>query len=83
MVTDFLNWPDLQPKIAAAVQAGGVDIVELWPGWNYLYKDNLVDLTEEAEEFGQRGGGYETYVLNSARWTGGIWGSLTVSIIIP
>ena len=29
MATDFLNWPDLQPKIAAAVQAGGVDIVEL------------------------------------------------------
>ena len=22
VVTDFLNWPDLQPKIAAAVQAG-------------------------------------------------------------
>ncbi len=26
---DFLNWPDLQPKIAAGVQAGGIDIVEL------------------------------------------------------
>ena len=26
---DFLNWPDLQPKIAAAIQGGGVDIVEL------------------------------------------------------
>jgi len=31
---DFLNWPDLQPKISAAIQAGGYDIVELWPGWN-------------------------------------------------
>jgi multiple sugar transport system substrate-binding protein len=63
---DFLNWPDLQPKIAAAIQAGGVDIVELWPGWNYLYKDNLVDVTDIAEEFGKRGGGYEEYVKNSA-----------------
>jgi multiple sugar transport system substrate-binding protein len=63
---DFLNWPDLQPKIAAAIQGGGVDIVELWPSWNHLYKNNLVDMTPEAEEFGKRGGGYEKYVLNSA-----------------
>jgi multiple sugar transport system substrate-binding protein len=66
MNADFLNWPDLQPKIAASIQGGGVDIVELWPGWNYLYKDNLVDMTAEAEEFGKRGGGFEKYVLNSA-----------------
>lgn len=63
---DFLNWPDLQPKIAAAIQAGGVDIVELWPSWNHLYKDNLVDLTDDAEAFAKRGGGFEKYVLNSA-----------------
>ncbi len=71
---DFLNWPDLQPKIAAAIQAGGVDIVELWPSWNYLYRNNLVDLTKEAEEFGKRGGGYEEYVKLSGpvsgRWLG-------------
>jgi multiple sugar transport system substrate-binding protein len=48
---DFLNWPDLQPKIAAAIQAGGVDIVELWPSWNHLYKDSLLDMTEDAEAF--------------------------------
>ncbi|MEK6716265.1 MAG: twin-arginine translocation signal domain-containing protein, partial [candidate division NC10 bacterium] len=62
---DFLNWPDLQPKIGAAIQAGGLDIVELWPSWNHLYKDSLVDMTKEAEEFGKRGGGFEKYVLNS------------------
>ncbi len=67
MTTDFLNWPDLQPKIGAAVQAGGLDLVELWPSWNYLYKDSLIDLTELAEEVGMKGGGYEPYVLNSAR----------------
>jgi multiple sugar transport system substrate-binding protein len=71
---DFLNWPDLQPKIAAAIQAGGVDIVELWPSWNYLYRNNLVDLTKEAEEFGKRGGGFEEYVKLSGpvrgRWLG-------------
>ncbi len=70
VATDFLNWPDLQPKIGAAVQAGGVDILELWPSWNFLYRDNLVDMTEEAEEFGRRGGGFEAYVLNSAKVEG-------------
>ena len=56
MSADFLNWPDLQPKIAAAIQAGGVDIVELWPSWNYLYQNSLVDMTPEAEEFGKQMG---------------------------
>ena len=74
MVADFLNWPDLQPKVSAAVRAGGYDIVDLWRTWNYLYKDHLVDLTEEAEEVGKRGGGYEPYVIHSGkvgdRWLG-------------
>jgi multiple sugar transport system substrate-binding protein len=65
VTTDFLNWPDLQPKIAAAIQAGGVDIVELWPIWNFLYRNNLLDVTDLAEEVGRRGGGYEAFVLNS------------------
>ena len=65
VVTDFLNWPDLQPKIAAAVQAGGMDILEFWPGWSHLYKANLLDLTDMAEEVGRRGGGFEPFVLNS------------------
>lgn len=69
---DFLNWPDLQPKIAAAVQAGGVDIIDLWPGWNFLYQKNLVDLSKEAEEFGKRNGGFEPYVLTSGK-VGGKW----------
>lgn len=72
MTVDFLNWPDLQPKIAAAVQAGGVDLVDLWPGWNFLYQKNLVDLGKEAEEFGKRNGGFEPYVLNSGK-VGGRW----------
>ncbi|MGD0267090.1 MAG: extracellular solute-binding protein [Candidatus Methylomirabilota bacterium] len=69
---DFLNWPDLQPKIAAAVQAGGVDVCDLWPTWNFLYRNSLVDLTREAEEFGKRGGGFEDYVLKSGK-VGGRW----------
>jgi len=71
---DFLNWPDLQPKIAASVQAGGYDIVELWPGWNYLYADNLVEVGDIAEEFARKNAGFEKFVLNSGkvdgRWLG-------------
>ena len=67
---DFLNWPDLQPKIGAALQAGGLDVVELWPIQNHLYANNLVDMTDEAEEVGARGGGFEEYVLNSASVNG-------------
>ncbi|MFH1083606.1 MAG: extracellular solute-binding protein [Pseudomonadota bacterium] len=67
VAADFLNWPDLQPKIGAAVQAGGIDIVELFPSWNFLYRDSLVDLTKEAEEVGRRGEGFEAFVLNSAK----------------
>jgi multiple sugar transport system substrate-binding protein len=74
VATDFLNWPDLQPKIGAAVQAGGVDIVELWPSWNHLYKNSLVDMTPEAEAVGKRGGGFEPYVLNSAKVDGRYYG---------
>jgi multiple sugar transport system substrate-binding protein len=70
VTTDFLNWPDLQPKIAAAIEAGGVDIVELWPSWNWLYRHSLVDLTDMAEAIGERNGGYEPYVLNSAKVEG-------------
>lgn len=77
MAVDFLNSPDLQPKMAAAVYAGGLDIVNLQPAWNYLYKDSLVDLSTEAEEFGRRGGGYEPYVLHSGK-VGDRWLSLPV-----
>ena len=63
---DFLNWPDLQPKIAAAVQAGGLDVVELWPGWQWLYQDQLLDMSAEAKVVADAGGGFEDYVLNSS-----------------
>ena len=55
VVTDFLSWAHVQPKISAAIHAGGVDVAELWTSANYVYKDSLVDLTEEAEEVGRRG----------------------------
>jgi multiple sugar transport system substrate-binding protein len=64
---DFLNWPDLQPKISAAIQAGGYDIVELWPAWNYLYADNLVDVTDMADTYARAGGGLESFAAQDAK----------------
>ena len=84
VVTDFLSWANVQPKISAAIHAGGVDVAELWPAANYLYKDNLVDITEDAEEVGRRGGGFEEYVLKSGnvggRWYGIPHGSTNIAM---
>lgn len=65
LTVDFLAWPDLQPKIGAAIQAGGIDIVELWPGWNHLYQNSLVEVTDIAKAVEQAGGGWEEYVANT------------------
>jgi multiple sugar transport system substrate-binding protein len=42
---------DVQPKIAASIQAGtGPDIVLLGHNWAHLYKENLVDVSDVAED---------------------------------
>ncbi|HEX9016544.1 MAG TPA: extracellular solute-binding protein [Chloroflexota bacterium] len=70
---DFLSWPDLQAKIAAAVQSGaGADVFHLWQGWSFLYKDALVDMTDMAEKIGQRDGGYYDWVTKAVK-TGSQW----------
>ena len=69
-----MSWSDLQAKIGATIQAGGLDITELMVYWNYLYKDQLVDLTDLAEEVGKAGGGFEPYVINSGPLEGRYYG---------
>ena len=65
---DFVNWPDLQPKISAAVQAGaGPDIVQFWPGWAYLYKDALVEVNDLAEKVAQAEGDYFDWAVKTVR----------------
>ena len=41
---DFLSWSDLQAKVGATIQAGGMDITEMMVYWNYLYKNQLEDV---------------------------------------
>lgn len=71
VTTDYINWPDLQPRTTSAVQAGsGPDIVEMWPGIPYLFADKLVDMTDLAEKWGQANGGYYDWVTKTASVNG-------------
>jgi multiple sugar transport system substrate-binding protein len=67
VTVDFINWPDLQPRTTAAVQAGaGPDIVELWDTIPYLFAESLVDLTDVAATAEEVQGGYYDWVTNTA-----------------
>ncbi len=68
VTADFLNWPDLQAKVAAAIQSGsGADIFHFWPGWAYLYQANLVDVTDMATAFGQQQGGFYDWAISGIK----------------
>ena len=71
---DFLSWPDLQAKIAASIQAGGgTDIFDFWPGWSYLYADNLVDMTDFVNTVETRDKGFYDWVTKSTKAKGKWW----------
>jgi multiple sugar transport system substrate-binding protein len=64
---DFVNWPDIQAKVSAAVESGaGPDIVELREAWQYLYYEQMVDLNDIAMAAGDAAGGYYDWVKNTA-----------------
>ena len=71
---DFLNWLDLQAKIAAVIQSGaGGDIFELWPSWPWLYAANLADVSDVAGEVEKtQGGFYDSWVTPTVK-VEGIW----------
>lgn len=73
VTTDFVNWPDLQPRTTSAVQAGaGPDIVELWDTIPYLFSESLVDVSDIIEPLEEVQGGYYDWVVSTAavdgRW---------------
>jgi multiple sugar transport system substrate-binding protein len=64
---DFVNWPDLQPKIGAAVNSkSGADIIEMWDVWPNLYYQNMVDVHDVAMAIGDAEGGYFDWVTKTA-----------------
>ncbi len=84
--SDFLNWPDLQAKIAASVQSGGGgDMFELWPGWTFLYPDNLADVSDVANAVGEKQGGfYDSWVTPAVqvngKWLGVPTGNTNIAV---
>jgi multiple sugar transport system substrate-binding protein len=67
VTTDFIAWPDLQPRIAAAVEGGsGADIMEMWDTWPYLYYENMVPVEEQAAAVSEEYGGFYDWVVNTA-----------------
>ena len=67
MTADYIGWPDLQPRIAAAVEGGsGADIIEMWDIWPYLYSENMVPVDDLARAVGEEYGGFYDWVVDTA-----------------
>jgi multiple sugar transport system substrate-binding protein len=67
VTTDYIAWPDLQPRIAAAVEGGsGADIIEMWEIWPYLYSENMVPVEELAQAVSEEYGGFYDWVVDTA-----------------
>lgn len=67
VTTDYIAWPDLQPRIAAAVEGGsGADIIEMWDTWPYLYYENMVEVEDLAQQVSDEYGGFYGWVVDTA-----------------
>lgn len=76
--TDYINWPDIQARIAAAVEGGsGPDVIEMRDTWPYLYSENMVEVNDLANTVGERVGGYFDWVTDSTAVDGN-WYSVPV-----
>lgn len=64
---------DIPARVAASVQAqAGPDIIQLWDNWGWLFEDNLIDVSAEAEELNENYGGFypemEAYGKVNGTW---------------
>lgn len=76
VTSDYVNWPDLQTKIGAAVESKtGPDIMEFWPAWPYLYYENLVEVGDIVAKFEPTQGTFYDWVPKTAA-VNGTWYSL-------
>jgi multiple sugar transport system substrate-binding protein len=76
VTTDYIGWPDLQPRIASAVEGGsGPDVIEMWDIWPYLYYENMVPMEEQAQAVSDEYGGFYEWVVNTAS-VDGAWYSI-------
>lgn len=76
--TDYINWPDIQARIASAVEGGdGPDVIEMRETWPYLYYENMVPVDDIATKVGEASGGYFDWVKNTVA-VDGKWYSVPV-----
>lgn len=67
VTTDYIGWPDLQPRIAAAVEGGsGADIIEMWDTWPYLYYEHMTPMEDQAAKVSEQYGGFYEWVTKTA-----------------
>jgi multiple sugar transport system substrate-binding protein len=67
ITADYIAWPDLQPRIAAAVEGGsGADIIEMWAIWPYLYSEQMVPVDDLAAQVSEEYGGFYDWVVDTA-----------------
>ncbi len=78
VTTDYINWPDIQARIAASVEGGsGPDVIELRETWPFLYYENLVPMDDVAMAVSDEVGGYYDWVTNTVQ-VDGKWYSVPV-----
>jgi multiple sugar transport system substrate-binding protein len=78
ITTDYINWPDIQARVASAVEGGsGPDVVEMRSPWPYLYYENMVPMDDVAAERSEQFGGYYEWVTGTAS-VDGKWYSIPV-----
>ena len=82
---ETVNANEIQKRITAAIQSGsGPDIFYMIGNWPQLYIQNLVDVTDLAEEIGNAQGGYYDVcglIANDGnKWIGVPWNTLGVLV---
>jgi multiple sugar transport system substrate-binding protein len=71
LTVELVSANEAQPKIVAALQAGGgPDVMLLQWTWAHLYADKLADVSDVAEKLGSAGGGYYDLAKQNAQVQG-------------
>jgi multiple sugar transport system substrate-binding protein len=71
LTVELVSANEAQPKIVAALQAGGgPDVMLLQWTWAHLYADKLSDVSDVAETIGTDGGGYYDLAKQNAQVQG-------------
>lgn len=71
LTVELVTANEAQPKIVAALQAGGgPDVMLLQWTWAHLYADKLADVSDVAEKIGSDGGGYYDLARQNAQVQG-------------